>query len=114
MIDPQFPYRPWPKKGKWFRFERNWAACVNAEPPYDTHYPVLEGAEPERISVRFGRWWFWAADCPLFHFHFGYTPVTLDDPGFYWRDHPFVLPWRESGKLFVVWSQRWGLGPVKE
>lgn len=47
-----------------------------------------------------------------FHGYIGWKPLTLDDPGFYWRDLESVIKWRQEGRLFVQLSWRGGIGQI--
>jgi len=47
-----------------------------------------------------------------FHWYAGWKPITLDDPGFYWRDLDTVKQWRSENRQFVQLSWRWGVGEI--
>lgn len=109
MTDATFS--PWPAPGKWFEFRNREAVAVEAEPPYDKNYPSLKLEDLNYIKVTEGKYWFFTMNTGWFHFYYGARPVTMDDPGFYYSEHPEVV--KHRGKLFVEPHRiRWGFGGI--
>ena len=111
MSDSNFS--PFPAPGKHFEFRRRKAIAVRAEPMYDTKYPSLTLNNLKKISVKDGDWFFMCWNFWNWHGYAGWRPITLDDPGFYWREHWSVLPYWVVGRLFVQhFAVRMGFGDI--
>jgi len=42
----------------------------------------------------------------------GWKPITMKDPGFYWRDLDIVKKWVSESRLFVQGGARQGIGKI--
>lgn len=76
---------PWPRNGRWFRFDLFLAWNVVANYDGETH---------KTFSAKFGRWPFFSWNIAgLWHGYVGYKPITLTDmkfqvPDDFPRDRP--------------------------
>jgi hypothetical protein len=100
-------FSPWPAPGKWFRFERNYGVHVTAKPDYG-RYLTLDDLESFDYYV--GTRFFLSMRTPLFRFYLGSKPITLADPGSYWRKHPIIETYATDGLNFFEPSARLSLG----
>ena len=92
-------YSPWPRPGRWFRFERFEAWKLTVNYGEETH---------KQFHAEFGRWWFFSWNIAgLWHGYIGHKPVNLRDPKFQ------TPPDFSRERPAVEWSTRMGIGDIE-
>lgn len=96
-------FSPWPAPNRRIEFRLRRATWISARPMYG-RYPLT--ALRRFLMLRF-IWPFFTFSGANFHFYLGWKPISLNDPGFYWR--AFAT---EAVPPFVEASARFGWGEI--
>ena len=94
-------FSPWPTD--WYTWERPEGVAVCAYPDYG-HNLTLKNLK--FLHAKRGQFWFLSVRIGKYGFYLGYKPITLEDKGFYWREHPKVKDDWLAGKKFYEFSFR--------
>lgn len=103
---------PWPEDGRWVELRWRKAVWPLIRPWYGYNNKLIPITAVERMTpITF---WlpFFTLKTKYFHWYLGFKPITLDDPGFYWRNLDIVKKWRDEERQFVQLSWRWGIGNI--
>lgn len=102
---------PWPLDG-WIELRFRRATWCIVRPWYGYHNIFIPLTAVKWMTPIHFLFPFFTLKTKYFHWYAGWKPITLKDPGFYWRDLDQVLKWRAEDRQFVQLSWRWGVGEI--
>lgn len=112
MTETDKRFHPWPPEGKSFEFRWRKATWCIVRPWYG-YNSMFVPLTAVRFMFPVTFWFpFLTIRTKYFHCYYEWKPITLDDPGFYWRDLDVVKQWRAEGRLFVQGGARQGTGSI--